>query len=119
MRKALKIALALLVLGGATYLFAFPARTYWAQERSIAIEQREASALRAEDQKLAAESASLQTNATIEQIARQDYGLVEPGQQAFTVLPPANQTVRSSAKTSSAGSASQSWYSPLEFWRYL
>ncbi len=72
MRLAVKIALVLLVLGGAMYLFVFPARTYLAQKQGIAAEERTVAVLKAEDSKLTAESSALQDNATIEQIARRD-----------------------------------------------
>ena len=87
MRLGVKIALVLLVLGGAMYLFVFPARTYLAQKQGIAAEARTVAVLKAEDAKLTSENSALQDNATIEQIARQEYGLVKQGQQAFMVLP--------------------------------
>jgi cell division protein FtsB len=115
MRLAVKIALVLLVLGGAMYLFVFPARTYLAQKQSIAAEERTVAVLRAEDAKLSGESAALQDNATIEQIARQEYGLVEPGQQAFMVLPPASRPQPPPPPPPKRAA----WYSSLEFWHYL
>lgn len=115
MRLAVKIALVLLVLGGAMYLFVFPARTYLAQKQQIAAEQQTVTVLRAEDSKLASQSSALQDNATIEQIARQQYGLVKPGQQAFMVLPAPNRPQPSAP----APPKHAAWYSSLEFWHYL
>jgi cell division protein FtsB len=115
MRLAVKIALVLLVLGGAMYLFVFPARTYLAQKQSIAAEERTVAVLRAEDNKLTGESAALQDNATIEQIARKEYGLVDPGQQAFMVLPAASPPQVPPPPPPKPAT----WYSSLEFWHYL
>ena len=102
MRLTVKFGLAVLVLCGAVYLFAFPAPTYLAQKQ-------------AENTKLAAESAALQSDATIEKIARSEYGLVSPGQQAFMVLP-------SSVKPQPVAAPARSrapWYASLEFWHHL
>ena len=115
MRLAVKIALVLLVLGGAMYLFVFPARTYLAQKQGIAAEERTVAVLRAEDAKLTSESSALQDNATIEQIARQEYGLVEPGQQAFMVLPAPSHPQPAAPPPAKRGA----WYSSLEFWHDL
>jgi cell division protein FtsB len=115
MRLAVKMALVLLVLGGAMYLFVFPARTYLAQKQSIAAEARTVAVLKAEDAKLAAESSALQDNATIEKIARQEYGLVKPGQQAFMVLPATSRPEPPPPPPPKQAA----WYSSLEFWRYL
>jgi cell division protein FtsB len=101
------------------YVFVFPARTYLAQQRSIASEQHEVAVLQAEDAKLAAESASLSNDATIERIAREEYGLVKPGQQAFTVLPPPASQASATSSRQSRPTEHAAWYSRLEFWRYL
>jgi cell division protein FtsB len=115
MRLGVKIALVLLVLGGAMYLFVFPARTYLAQKQGIAAEARTVAVLRAEDAKLTSESSALQDNATIEQIARQEYGLVKPGQQAFMVLPAPSRP----QTTAPPPAKPAAWYSSLEFWHHL
>ncbi|HTT90447.1 MAG TPA: septum formation initiator family protein [Acidimicrobiales bacterium] len=115
MRFVVKIALVLLVLGGAMYLFVFPARTYLAQKQNIAAEEQTVAVLKAEDSKLAAESSALQDNATIEQIARQEYGLVKPGQQAFMVLPAPSRPQPPPPPPPEHAA----WYSSLEFWHYL
>jgi cell division protein FtsB len=115
MRLAVKIALLLLVLGGAMYLFVFPARTYLAQKQGIAAEQHTVAVLKAEDAKLTAESSALQDSATIEQIARREYGLVKPGQQAFMVLPaPSHPQPATPPPVKHTA-----WYSSLEFWHDL
>ena len=116
MRRAVKLALAFMVLAGAMYVFVFPARTYLEQQRSIASVQHEVAVLRSEDAKLAAESASLRTDATIARIARQEYGLVKPGQQAFMVLPSPASTVAAEPASPPKHTA---WYVRLEFWHYV
>ena len=115
MRLTVKFGLAVLVLCGAMYLFVFPAHTYLAQKQDIVGQEQTIAVLKAENTKLAAESAALQNDATIEQIARAEYGLVMPGQQAFMVLPsPAPPPAPAAPRPAKAP-----WYAPLEFWHHL
>ena len=115
MRLTVKFGLAVLVLCGATYLFVFPARTYLAQKQDIVAQEHTIAVLKAENTKLTAESAALQNSSTIEQIARAEYGLVMPGQQAFMVLPsPAPPPSPAAPPRPKAP-----WYAPLEFWHHL
>ncbi len=115
MRLVVKIAMGVLVLVGAVYLFAFPAHTYLAQKHDIAATEQTVTVLRAENAKLTAERSALQSGSTIERIARQEYGLVKPGQQAFMVLPSANKPV----KQAPARPKRTEWYSSLEFWHHF
>jgi cell division protein FtsB len=115
MRLTFKVALGVLVLVGAAYLFAYPTRTYLDQRRDIAAQEQTIALLKGENAKLAADRTALQTNATIEQIARQEYGLVMPGQQAFMVLP----SPPSAAKPVVRRHQQAPWYSSLEFWHQL
>lgn len=87
-RFALKAALCLLALLGALYVFAYPVRTYLAQERQVAQVERTISVLGAQDAKLNSQYKLLQRTSYVDQLARADYGYVKPGQQAYEVLPP-------------------------------
>jgi len=115
MQMTVKLVLGVLVLLGAMYLFVFPARTYLAQKREIALQEQAIAVVKGENSKLSAEKAALHSDATIEQLARQDYGLVAPGQQAYMVLPSPAKPARVVAPKQE----SSPWYSPLEFWHYL
>jgi cell division protein FtsB len=97
------------------YLFVFPARTYLAQKQDIAVQEQTIGILKAENTKLAAESASLQSGSTIARIARAEYGLVKPGQQAFMVLPSPDRPRPAAAPLR----PKTPWYAPLEFWHHL
>lgn len=68
-------------------LYVFPTRT-WIDQRA-AIDETESSldALDAEREALAARVAELDTSSEIELIARTQYGLVLPGEEAYAVLP--------------------------------
>jgi cell division protein FtsL len=115
MRLTVKFGLAVLVLCGAVYLFAFPAQTYLAQKQDIAGQEQTIAVLQAENAKLAAQSAALRSDATIEKIARLEYGLVAPGQQAFMVLPSAFKLRPAVAPARPPAP----WYASLEFWHHL
>ena len=86
MRLAVKIALAVLVLCGAMYLFVFPARTYLAQKQDIVGQERTIAVLKAENTKLAAKAPPYRAMPPSNR-SPAEYGLVKPGQQAFMVLP--------------------------------
>jgi cell division protein FtsB len=116
MRAVVKAGLAVIIFLGAAYFFVFPARTYLAQKSSIALEQRTISVLRTENSKLAHERRDLNRDATVQQIAREDYGLVKPGQQAFMVLP--SPALGAPAPTK-APQATHHWYTDLEVWRFF
>ncbi|HTW05895.1 MAG TPA: septum formation initiator family protein [Acidimicrobiales bacterium] len=115
MRLMFRVAILLLFMAGSAYLFAYPTRTYLDQRRQIAAQEETISLLDAENSKLAAERAALQSNATIEKLARQEYGLVMPGQQAFMVLPAPAAPVRPAPQVH----RSRPWYASLEFWHHL
>jgi len=91
-RPALKLALGLLALVGALYLFVYPARTYLQQRREIASLQKTISVLSSATGKLHTKYVHLEQPWYIKQVARSEYGLVEPGQVAYSVLPPASRS---------------------------
>jgi cell division protein FtsB len=76
------------VLVGALFLFALPARTYLGQRQSLDAAEVRVRVLSAENARLTQEQQRLQTDAEIERIAREQYGLVKPGEQAYAILPP-------------------------------
>lgn len=88
MRRAVKILLAVVALAGVLFLFGFPVRTLLQQRQQTSLAQLRNRGLSSENAKLAQRVAQLQTNAEIEQIARQQYGLVMPGEHAYAILPP-------------------------------
>lgn len=88
-RRAVKYGLAALVLIGAALMFMNPVRTVIDQGHQISSAHRQIQGLNAENAQLQQEIGALQTPADIEQIARQDYGLVQPGEQAYGVIPAA------------------------------
>jgi hypothetical protein len=77
------------VVASAVVLFAwFPASSLLTQRTDLSATQAQLASLHAQDQALAQEKKNLSDVNEIGRIARQQYQLVSPGQQAYQVLPP-------------------------------
>lgn len=76
------------VLVGVVLLAVFPARTYFAQRRSIAEAEQRVAVLSAQNKRLSERVEKLHTDAEIERLAREQYNLVRPGEEAYAILPP-------------------------------
>jgi cell division protein FtsB len=87
MRRAVWIVLGSLTLVAALLLFVLPGRIFLAGRRSLNRTEAEISVLSKENARLNDSIRSLQTPAEIEKLARQRYGLVLPGEQAYAILP--------------------------------
>ena len=74
-------------------LFAwFPASSLLSAHSNLKATQAQLASLHAQDAALAQEQKNLTDSNEIERIAREQYQLVSPGQQAYEVLPPAGST---------------------------
>ena len=69
------------------FLAVFPTRTFLAQRRDLAATERRVVVLSAQNDELAARVQRLNTDAEIERIAREQYDLVRPGEEAYAILP--------------------------------
>jgi cell division protein FtsB len=67
--------------------YVFPTRTWLDQRRALADTSAQLEALEAERGALDARLEELRSDAEIELIARSQYGLVLPGEEAYAVLP--------------------------------
>ena len=93
MRLAVRLLLVGVAVGGIVFLFVLPGRTWLGQGHASDVAHRQDAALSKENEALAKRIGELQNTAYIEQIARQQYGLVMPGEQAYGILlPPAAPT---------------------------
>jgi cell division protein FtsB len=92
MRRWVRLALLAVVVGGAVFLFVLPGRTWLAQGRASDVAHRQDRALTQENEALARRIAQLHDPAYIEQLARQEFGLVMPGERAYALLPPTTST---------------------------
>jgi len=92
MRRAVRILLVLVALGGLLFLFILPGRTWWQQKGTMSTTEHRLQVLEAENAALAKQASQLQNAAYVERIAREQYGLVRPGEQAYGILPPVATT---------------------------
>ena len=88
MRRAVRTLLVVVALGGLLFLFILPGRTWLQQQGAMANAERRLNALNAENAALARRAAELQNPAYVQQIARQQYGLVRPNEQSYGILLP-------------------------------
>jgi cell division protein FtsL len=107
MRRAVRVLLAVVIVAAVLFLFVFPVRTLIDQRNQTGLAERRVKVLSAENAQLARQAKQLQTDSEIEQIARQRFGLILPGDHAYTVLPPTQGAVASTTTTTvgSNGSA--------------
>jgi cell division protein FtsB len=77
-----------LVVVGVLFLFVFPGRTYLDQRRSLAAAHARLRVLGTESAVLEQKAARLHDDREIERLAREQYGLVKPGEEAYAILPP-------------------------------
>jgi cell division protein FtsB len=92
MRRAVRTLLVVVALGGLLFLFILPGRTWLQQRRTMSSAEHRLQVLQTENSALAKRAAQLQNSAYVEQIARQQYGLVRPGERSYGILPPTATT---------------------------
>ena len=97
MRRTVRIVLVVVGLGALIFLFVLPGRTWMQQSRAMSSAQHRLAVLNAENAALTRRAAQLQNPAYVEQIARQQYGLVKPGEQAYGILPATATTTTTTA----------------------
>jgi len=97
----MRSALFLVVLIGLLFAFVYPTRTFLDQRSETNKARAQLEILHAENARLAQESQRLSTDAEIERLAREKYGLVKPGERPFVILPaPTTSTAPAGAPTS-------------------
>lgn len=85
--RPLLLATAAVATIAALAVYVFPTRTWLDQRAALAETSAELAELRAERSALEQRVAELDSDDQIEEIARSQYGLVRPGEEAYAVLP--------------------------------
>lgn len=81
-----RVAVASLALIAMMFLFVFPTRSYLAQKRQVGNAAHAVSVLKAQNEVLAREAERLQTPSEIERLAREEFNMVLPGEQAYNIV---------------------------------
>lgn len=110
LRRLAVVVSALLVL--ALFVAVFPTRTWLSQRASLASASSQLSTVERQDQVLSDQVRLLQTDSEVERLARRDYGLVMPGEQAYAILPAAGASASPGVWT--GGQAVWAGASPLQ-----
>ena len=91
-RPSVRTALFLVVLVGLLFAFVYPTRTFLDQRADTNKARTQLEVLQSENARLDRESKRLSTDAEIERLAREKYGLVKPGERPFVILPAPSTT---------------------------
>lgn len=89
---ALRASVALVVAIGLLFVVVFPVSSWLDQRASLDQAEHRLGILRSERQRLDRTARRLKSDAEVERIARQRYGMVHPGEQAYVVVPGALTT---------------------------
>jgi cell division protein FtsB len=76
-----------LALVAVLFAFVYPTRTYLHQRRELNAAERQLAVLHDTTKALEHDSAKLQSDAEVERRAREDYGLVRPGETPYVLVP--------------------------------
>ncbi len=82
------VTLVVIVALGLILFLVLPTRTWLGQRAVVAETNRRLEVLSRENDALAARVTSLQDPSQVERLARQQYGMIRPGERAYSVLPP-------------------------------
>ena len=87
-RRGWAVVVSLVVIG-VLFVAVFPTRTWLTQRRDLLATEQRLAVLATENAELAARVQRLNTDAEIERLAREQYNLVRPGEEAYAILPSA------------------------------
>lgn len=86
MRRAWPLLVVVLIVG-VVFIGVFPSKTYLTQRRELDAVDARLQVLTRENERLAERARLLRTDAEIERLARSEYNLVRPGEEAYAILP--------------------------------
>ena len=93
LRRVIGGLAATVVLVAALALAVFPTRSYFDQRRQLELAQKRVKLLSQQNERLADRVDLLHTDAEIERLAREQYHLVRPGEEAYAVLPSVEELI--------------------------
>jgi len=84
---ALRVSVATIVVIGLLFVVVFPVQAWMRQRADLHASEHRLEVIRAERRHLQREARQLQDPREVERIARELYGMVRPGEQAYAVVP--------------------------------
>ncbi|MGH9178882.1 MAG: FtsB family cell division protein [Acidimicrobiales bacterium] len=116
-RQGWAVAVSVVVIG-VLFVAVFPTRTWLAQRRDLEATERKVAVLAAQNASLEARVTRLNTDAEIERLAREQYNLVRPGEEAYAVLPapPVSRTEPAPARAEDEPGFWGRLWEDLSFW---
>lgn len=87
MRRRVWFVLVTVAFVGVLFVAVFPTRTFLAQRASVSAAEEQLEVLGEQNRLLEERARILHDDAEIERLAREEYHLVRPGEEAFALLP--------------------------------
>jgi len=101
-------------------VFVFPTRTWLAQRRQLSAVSHRISVLSAQDAAMSAEIDKLHTDGEVARLAREQYHLIKPGEQAYAILPaPETPTTVAGGLRGQRGAPGGAHHHHRSFWERL
>lgn len=117
-RRVWPVLVAMLVIG-LLFIAVFPTRTWLGQRHDSAAATRQLQVLDRENAKLAARVKALKSDDEIERLAREQYNLVKPGEEAYALLPGPSASTPPRAATDEKQSKRNERSLPGKVWHFL
>jgi cell division protein FtsB len=111
------ITLLLLVAVALVFSNVFPFRQILAQQELVVQKEQTLAVLQVENARLSATADYLQTDQGVEKIAREDFGYVQPGEVAYVVVAPPEDTEFVPAVPDAIEELDRSWWQGI--WDFL
>ena len=121
-RRGMRLS-GLLALGAAVAVVVtaagiFPFRQILAQEHAVDLAAQKLDALEAENARLEADIGALATPAEVERLAREQFGLVRPGEVGYVVvIPPGTESIEPQPEPTLERPQTRSWWRGI--WDFL
>jgi cell division protein FtsB len=106
-RYAVVGLLTALLLLGFLFAFVYPTRTYLKQREQIQASQERLDVLQQQTAALERDTKRLEGDAEVERIAREQYGLVRPGETPYVLVPGTTPTTAPAATSTTKSSANK------------
>jgi cell division protein FtsB len=119
MRRAVWPVLVLVVLIGVLFVAVFPTRTWWTQRSETVGAVEQLQVLEQENQRLEQRVHALQSDDEIERLAREQYNLVRPGEEAYALLPAPNSTTATTTPLDDEDEGKRERSLPGKVWNFL